>query len=40
MAIKRHIRPSEVADYVAFIAGPRAAMITGSLQTIDGGFSA
>jgi len=40
MAIKRHIRPSEIADYVAFIAGPQAAMITGSLQTIDGGFSA
>jgi cyclic-di-GMP-binding biofilm dispersal mediator protein len=40
MAIKRHIRASEVADYVAFIAGPQAAMITGSLQTIDGGFAA
>jgi hypothetical protein len=25
---------------VAFIAGPQAAMVTGSLQTIDGGFSA
>jgi cyclic-di-GMP-binding biofilm dispersal mediator protein len=40
MAIKRHIRPSEVADYVAFIAGSQAAMITGSLQMIDGGFAA
>jgi cyclic-di-GMP-binding biofilm dispersal mediator protein len=40
MAIKRHIRPSEVADYVAFIAGPQAAMVTGSLQMIDGGFAA
>lgn len=40
MAIKRHIRPSEIADYVAFVAGPQAAMITGSLQTIDGGFAA
>lgn len=40
MAIKRHIRPSEIADYVAFVAGPQAAMITGSLQTIDGGFGA
>ena len=39
-AIKRHIRPSEIADYVAFVAGPQAAMITGSLQTIDGGFGA
>jgi len=40
MAIKRHIRPGEIADYVAFVAGPQAAMITGSLQTIDGGFAA
>ena len=40
MAIKRHIRPDEIADYVAFVAGPQAAMITGSLQMIDGGFAA
>jgi len=40
MAIKRHIRPGEIADYVAFVAGPQAAMITGSLQMIDGGFAA
>jgi cyclic-di-GMP-binding biofilm dispersal mediator protein len=40
MAIKRHIHPGEVAELVAFIAGPNAAMITGSLQTIDGGFAA
>jgi len=40
MAIKRHIRASEVADYAAFLASPAAAMITGSMQTIDGGFAA
>jgi len=40
MAIKRHIRPSEIAEYVAFVASPHGAMITGSLQTIDGGFAA
>jgi len=40
MTIKRHVRASEVAEYVAFIAGPDGAMITGSLQTIDGGFTA
>lgn len=40
MAIKRHIHGSEIADYVAFLASPQAAMITGSLQTIDGGFGA
>jgi cyclic-di-GMP-binding biofilm dispersal mediator protein len=40
MAIKRHIRASEVAELVAFVAGPHAAMITGSMQMIDGGFAA
>lgn len=40
MAIKRHIHPAEVASLVAYLASPEAAMITGSLQTIDGGFLA
>jgi cyclic-di-GMP-binding biofilm dispersal mediator protein len=40
MAIKRHIRVTEIADYAAFLASPSAAMITGSTQTIDGGFAA
>lgn len=40
MAIKRHAHADEIAEYVAYIAGPHAAMITGSLQTIDGGFGA
>lgn len=40
MAIGRHIHASEIADYAAFLASPSAAMITGSLQTIDGGFGA
>src|SRR5215475_5890183 len=40
MAIKRHIHASEIAEYVAFIAGPHGAMITGSFQMIDGGFAA
>lgn len=40
MAIKRHARASEIAELAAFIAGPHGAMITGSLQTIDGGFGA
>lgn len=40
MAIKRHARASEIAELTAFIAGPHGAMITGSLQTIDGGFGA
>jgi cyclic-di-GMP-binding biofilm dispersal mediator protein len=40
MAIKRHARTDEIAELAAFIAGPHGAMITGSLQTIDGGFGA
>jgi cyclic-di-GMP-binding biofilm dispersal mediator protein len=40
MAIKRHARPSEIAELTAYLAGPHGAMITGSLQTIDGGFGA
>lgn len=40
MAIKRHIRPDEIAELAAYLAGPHGAMITGSMQTIDGGFGA
>lgn len=40
MAIKRHARADEIAELTAYIAGPHGAMITGSLQTIDGGFGA
>lgn len=40
MAIGRHIHADEIADYAAFLASPSAAMITGSMQTIDGGFGA
>lgn len=40
MAIKRHARPSEIAEFAAFIAGPGGAIITGAMHTIDGGFGA
>ncbi|TAJ89829.1 SDR family oxidoreductase [Reyranella sp.] len=40
MAVKRHIRADEVAELTAYLAGPHSAMITGSMQTIDGGFGA
>lgn len=40
MAIKRHAKPSEIADFAAFLAGPSGAMITGAMHTIDGGFGA
>ncbi|HKV00177.1 MAG TPA: SDR family oxidoreductase [Vineibacter sp.] len=40
MAIKRHAHGSEIAELTAYLAGPHGAMITGSMQTIDGGFGA
>jgi cyclic-di-GMP-binding biofilm dispersal mediator protein len=40
MAIRRHGTPDEVASLVAFLTGPDAGGITGSMHTIDGGFGA
>lgn len=40
MAIKRHATGAEVAAMVAYLAGPEAGIVTGSMQTIDGGFTA
>ena len=40
MAIPRHVRADEVAALVAWLASAEAAMVTGTTQTIDGGFSA
>lgn len=40
LAIKRHGRPEEVAGLVAYLAGPEAGFITGSMHSIDGGFTA
>ncbi|MEO9337074.1 3-oxoacyl-ACP reductase family protein [Mesorhizobium sp. SB112] len=38
--IGRFGEPREVADVVAFLASPAAALITGSVVTADGGFNA
>ena len=40
MAIKRHATGQEVAGMVAYLAGPEAAIVTGAMHTIDGGFGA
>ncbi len=40
MAIKRDARPEEIAAMVAYLAGPDAAIVTGAMHTIDGGFGA
>ena len=40
MAIKRHVRPEEIAGMVAYLTGAEAGIITGAQHTIDGGFSA
>lgn len=38
MAIKRHGTAQEIASLVSYLAGPQAGWITGTSQTIDGGF--
>jgi cyclic-di-GMP-binding biofilm dispersal mediator protein len=40
MALKRHGKASEIASFVAYLAGPEASYITGAQHTIDGGFGA
>ena len=40
MAIDRYGRADEIAGFVAYLAGPEAAYITGASLLIDGGFAA
>ncbi|MFT3930249.1 MAG: 3-oxoacyl-ACP reductase family protein [Spongiibacteraceae bacterium] len=40
MAVNRYGKAEEIASFVAYLAGPEAAYITGASLTIDGGFSA
>ena len=37
--MKRVGKPEEIADVVAFLAGPAAAYMTGQVVTVDGGLS-
>lgn len=39
-SIGRYAEPREIADAVVFLAGPDAAVITGSILTVDGGANA
>lgn len=39
-AIKRLVEPEEVAELIAFLAGPSAGMVTGSSYAMDGGWTA
>jgi 3-oxoacyl-[acyl-carrier protein] reductase len=40
MALQRYGTAAEIADFVAYLAGPQAGYITGASLTIDGGFAA
>jgi NAD(P)-dependent dehydrogenase (short-subunit alcohol dehydrogenase family) len=40
VALGRYGKPEEIANAVAFLAGPGASFITGALLTVDGGFNA
>ncbi len=40
MALPRYGKDTEIASFVAYLAGPEAGYITGASLTIDGGFSA
>jgi 3-hydroxybutyrate dehydrogenase len=39
-AVKRLIEPAEVADLVAWLAGPTASYVTGASLSMDGGWTA
>ena len=38
-AIKRPIEPADIANAVAFLAGPDSEMVTGKTLTVDGGYT-
>jgi 3-hydroxybutyrate dehydrogenase len=39
-AVKRLIEPEDVAEMVAYLCGPQAAMLTGASLSLDGGWTA
>ena len=40
LAVGHYGKPQDIADMVAFVAGPNASYITGATLNIDGGFTA
>lgn len=40
VALQRYAEPREIADFVAFIAGPSSSFITGASLSVDGGYAA
>lgn len=38
--IKRFVKPEEVGDMVAFLCSEKAGAITGSIISVDGGWTA
>ena len=40
VALGHYAKPEDVANFVAFIAGPQAAFVTGASLLVDGGYAA
>ena len=40
VALRRYAKPQEVANFVAYLAGPEASFITGASLLVDGGYAA
>jgi 3-oxoacyl-[acyl-carrier protein] reductase len=39
IAMKRYARVDEIADFLAYLAGPGASFITGASLAVDGGYA-
>jgi 3-oxoacyl-[acyl-carrier protein] reductase len=39
VSLDRYAEPEEIADAVAFLAGPQARFVNGQILRVDGGFT-